>query len=186
MSHIQKSPNFKYHPDPLKTKNAEEKKFQCICCNKEKEIVYVAGIYTSLGVDREELCLDCIYDGSAAKKFKATFTDFTGDAEYLDMREEDWSEFYERTPGYISWQGQIWLTHCRNICSFHGDFDPIELQQVYQDEENKSYLKESLGCNDQELNEIIFAYNPKKSTQPSFYKFKCLACKKVLAHTDFT
>lgn len=209
MSHIQKIPNFKYHPDPLKTKNAEEKNFQCICCDKEKNITYVAGIYTSLDVDREELCLDCIYDGSAARKFDATFTIlpysieekiFNEDPEtkeykyfYQDIKQndleiskEDLEEFHERTPGYISWQEQIWLTHCRNICSFHGDFDPIELQQVYQDEENKSYLKESLGCNDQELNEIIFAYNPKKSTQPSFYKFKCLACKKVLAHTDFT
>jgi uncharacterized protein CbrC (UPF0167 family) len=179
-----KLPNFKYHPNPLETKNAKEIDFSCICCGEEKNIAYSAGIYTSLDIDRDQLCLDCIYDGSAAKKFDATFTD----PHYIPMEifKGNKEEFLERTPGYISWQGQVWLSHCNNICAFHGDFDPIELQQIYQDEENKGYLKDSFGCNDQELTEIVLGYNPIKSTQPSFYKFKCLICEKVLAHTDFT
>jgi uncharacterized protein CbrC (UPF0167 family) len=135
-------PTFKYHPNPLKTKNAEKKDFNCICCGKNKTIVYTAGIYSLENIEREELCLDCIYDGSAAKKFQATFTYLDIPEAELKMSQHELEEFYERTPGYVSWQDQVWLSHCHSICSFHGDFESLELQQVYNSSENKAYLME--------------------------------------------
>ena len=177
-------PLFKYHPYPLKTGNATEKQFVCLCCDRDQRYAYVGPVYSRHDIERGSICLGCIANGSAAERFDAQFTGYIDENESISKEALD--ELYKKTPGYVSWQEQIWLTHCGDICEFHGDFDSIELQKTYQDEENRFYLKKSLGCNDQELTEIVLGYDPIRSTQPSFYKFKCLICEKVLVHTDFT
>lgn len=67
---------FKYHPNPIQTGNAKKEKFLCVCCEKEKMYSYEGNMYTALDLENKKVCLDCIHDGSAAKKFNAEFTDF--------------------------------------------------------------------------------------------------------------
>jgi len=175
-------PFFKYHPNPLATGNAVEKVFVCLCCNQQKKVAYVGGIYSVHDVDREMLCLECIADGSAAKKWDASFGGELQDGERFTSEIID--EFENKTPSYISWQGAVWLTHCDDICEFHGDFTKKELIDHFED--IKDYAKEHLGCRggDEELKEIIQHYEP--IGNPAFYKFICIQCKKVLVHVDFT
>ncbi|WP_010304138.1 CbrC family protein [Candidatus Odyssella thessalonicensis] len=176
-------PHFKYHPDPLKTGNAIQKPFQCICCYLLKEYAYVGPVYSIKDIPEESICLDCIANGTAAEKFDATFVDLP-ENENVCLTDEEKDNFLKRTPGYISWQGQVWLAHCGNICEFHGDFEQKELLEKF--EELKNYAKEYLRCSDDILNEIIKYYDPSSNNNPAFYKFICQECRTTLLYSDFT
>jgi uncharacterized protein CbrC (UPF0167 family) len=176
-------PLFKYHPYPLKTGNVVQKAIRCICCDHERAYAYIGPVHSTLSGIEDNICIWCIADGSAAKKFDA---EFAGDLDQnLSLPAEIMEEFTKKTPGYISWQGEIWLTHCDDICEFHGDFSKEELLQRF--DELTIYAKDSLHCGKSELKEIIKYYNPKQGNiNPAFYKFVCRKCDKILFHCDFT
>lgn len=124
-------PIFKYHPNPLETKNITESTVKCICCEQSRGFIYVASVYAR-GTYDDVICPWCIADGSAAKKLDATFcSDIDGEiaAEIVD-------EVIRRTPGYISWQGEQWQTHCGDACEFHGDVSKSEMNNL----ENRLWL----------------------------------------------
>lgn len=78
-------------------------------------------MYTAEDVDC--ICLHCITDGSAAKKFNGTFIqdyDIINNPEAVD-------ELENRTHGYVSWQGENWLACCNDYCEFLGDVGTKEL-----------------------------------------------------------
>lgn len=99
---LSKLPQFRYHPDPLATESFEEGPPEiCPCCGKESTIYYSSFPYSV--EDVEHLCPECIASGEAAKKFDA---EFVQDAEWegeVDVAKS--KELFERTPGYLSWQG---------------------------------------------------------------------------------
>ena len=177
-------PSFKYHKDPLKTGVIVKKKFQCVCCDQEKEYAYT-GPVNSMHDDLEgNLCPWCIADGSAAKKFEAGFTLPPEDLSSVYVDDFDIKEFTERTPGYICWQEEEWPIHCGDICEFQGDFSKEDL--LKHAEEWKLYVSSSLGLRGEELEEMLMHYDPEKSVDPAFYKFVCRKCDKILFHCDFS
>lgn len=94
-------------------------------------------------------------------------------------------ELEKRTPGYSSWQHPLWLTHCNQIAQFQGNFTAEELLEKF--EELKFDIKENLGkMNDAMLLGIIQCPDRIRVDNPTFFKFKCLACNKVLVHVDYT
>ncbi len=64
-------PKFKYHPDPIKTGAFVKSDKTCESCSTNRGYIYTGSIYCTQNVN--SICPWCISDGSAAKKFKATF-----------------------------------------------------------------------------------------------------------------
>lgn len=176
-----KLPTFKYHPDPIKTGNIVKNNFHCKSCNQEREYQYVGPIGSFHDDLEGSICAGCVANGLAAKKFDATFAwNLNPD---IKVQPEEWKEFTERTPGYMSWQDQVWLTHCDQICEFHGDFSKEELLKRY--DTLRKYARKTLNLEDTMLNDIIENYGP-DNINPAFYKFVCTKCAKVLFHCDYT
>ena len=90
-------------------------------------------------------------------------------------------EVCERTPSYISWQQEVWLSHCGDACEFHGDAEKSDLLQV-KDAELKALLNDQLiGSN--EWRQIVTYYE--KGGNPAIYKFKCRLCGIFTYSLDF-
>jgi len=120
-------PKFRYHPDPLGTgafKEGEAK--TCPCCGKESTVYYSTMPYCVKDV--AYLCPICISSGEAAKKYDATFIQ---DSEWRGKpdKEKD-EELFCRTPGYISWQGEYWLSCCGDYCAYLGTVGTKELKAM--------------------------------------------------------
>ena len=104
-------PTFKYHPDPAGNGLVTASDKTCKCCGKARGFIYRGPVYSVHDLD-EGICPWCIADGAAAAKFNATFTD---DVPLLDsggLNPAIVEEITRRTPGYIGWQQETWLTHC--------------------------------------------------------------------------
>lgn len=120
-------PKFRYYPDPLGTgafKEGEAK--TCPCCGKKSTVYYSTMPYCIENVSY--LCPLCISSGEAAKKYDATFiqdSEWKGEPD----KEKD-EELFCRTPGYISWQGEYWLSCCDDYCAYLGTVGTKELKAM--------------------------------------------------------
>ncbi|UGS88834.1 CbrC family protein (plasmid) [Ralstonia wenshanensis] len=112
-------PYFRYHPAPLATGAVAASEKICACCNQARGYIYVGPVY-SVNDLHDALCPWCIADGSAASKLDASFADSHPLAR-AGVPAEVMEEVNLRTPGYISWQQEWWLSHCGDACEFHGD-----------------------------------------------------------------
>lgn len=173
-------PFFKYHPNPIETGNIEESNKICACCEKARTYIYIASIYSTFDLD-ESICPWCIADGSAAEKFDAVFSD---DHPLLQngISDEIVREVVTRTPGFISWQQEVWLSHCQDACEFHGDLSKQEAKNL-EEETIKKFCIEN-GLHDEDGREIIKDYE--KGGNPAIYKFVCRHCGEIKLYTDFT
>lgn len=170
---INNLPKFKYHPnlydDPIVVFDEEI----CQCCGKEVS-AYIEEIYSRSDVDC--ICLECISNGSAAKKFDC---EFIQDAEKVsDSKKVD--ELFHRTPGYFSWQGEYWLACCDDYCEYIGAVGIDEL--------------DDLGI----TKEVLEEYSKRKNSYPiedvkeclevdgdmTGYLFKCSHCGKYHLWVD--
>jgi len=172
-------PKFKYHPDPLSTGAIKESNEVCDCCEKERGYVYTSSLYAEEEI--EFICPWCIADGSAAKKFDGMFSD-DDPLQEAGVSEEVISEVCERTPGYNSWQQEVWQSHCSTACEFHGDADKDDLLAL-KDEALNKFLNTEMIKTDVWVN-ILEHYE--KGGNPAVYKFKCPECSDVIYTMDFT
>ena len=120
-------PQFRYYPDPVGTGAFEEGEAKtCPCCGKKSTVYYSTMPYCIENV--ENLCPLCISNGEAAKKYDATFVQ---DAEWNGEpdKEKD-EELFCCTPGYISWQGEYWLSCCDDYCAYLGTVGTRELKAM--------------------------------------------------------
>ena len=120
-------PQFRYYPDPVGTGAFEEGEAKtCPCCGKKSTVYYSILPYCVENV--ENLCPLCISSGEAAKKYDATFIQ---DAEWNgESDKEKDEELFRRTPGYISWQGEYWLSCCDDYCAYLGTVGTRELKAM--------------------------------------------------------
>ncbi len=170
-------PKFKYHPDPIKTGAIEKTEEECECCGKQRGYRAVSTIYAIEEV--ETICPWCISDGSAASKFDGEFSDshpLLSDGIDKNIVEE----VCERTPSFISWQQERWLSHCGDACEFHGDAEKSDLEALSGEELSKflseEYIKEEMWP------EILNNY--RQSGSLAVYKFKCRGCEKNKFYSD--
>lgn len=124
MSEQRAWPKFKYHPNLYDSGVVEFQSDVCQCCG-EKTDAYITSMYCVEDVDC--ICLDCVASGKAAKKFHGSFIQDV-EKEVSDPAKND--ELLHRTPGYISWQGEYWLTCCDDYCAFLGDTDTHKLKAL--------------------------------------------------------
>lgn len=163
-------PKFKYHPNVYECGIVQYKKGKCNCCNKTID-AYVELMYTMENVDC--ICMNCVASGRAAEKFNGTFIQ---DADKIENKEAI-DELFNRTPGYVSWQGEHWAACCDDYCEYIGTVGTKELEDMgIADcffEEDGSY-----DGYDDARNLLV------KDGSLCGYLFRCLHCKKYYLRID--
>ena len=167
-------PQFRYYPDPVGTGAFEEgEEKTCPCCGKKSTVYYSTMPYCVENV--ENLCLICISNGEAARKYDATFVQ---DAEWKGEpdKEKD-EELFCRTPGYISWQGEYWLSCCDDYCAYLGTVGTRELKAMdIADEVFEDYAARNEF---EDVREYLV-----KDGSLCGYLFRCLHCGKYHLWVD--
>lgn len=173
-----KIPNFKYHPDPIASGVIEKSDKICRCCNAARGYIYTGPVYAIDDLD-ESLCPWCIASGDAAEKFGASFADAHPLAKE-GIAKEIIEEITHRTPGYVSWQQEWWLSHCNDACEFLGDASEEDIAKASADTKRQWMAEYDFG--EKEWEDITRGYKPKGD--PAFYKFRCCHCGLVLLGWD--
>jgi uncharacterized protein CbrC (UPF0167 family) len=178
-------PAFRYHPDPLATGSIRpEPDTPCLGCNRIRGYVYTGPVFTEKNFILEEhLCPWCIADGTAAKRFSATFND-TGQTE--GIRDDARTEIETRTPGFNAWQQELWLACCGDGAAFLGTAGAKELNRDFPQAipAVKRYLRREFDLSKEEADEFFAGLS--RDDQPTAYLFRCLHCQKYLAYVDET
>ena len=164
---------FKYHPNIYEDDVLVKKEGTCKCCGKIVN-AYVESMYSAKEADR--ICLKCISDGSAAEKFDGVFVAW---AEPVSDPEKK-KELFNRTPGYLGWQGENWLACCDDYCEYLGR---VGMEEINKMPEKNEILTEYFARDDayQEEDVIECMY---KDGDMSGYLFRCLHCKKYHLWVD--
>jgi len=173
-------PNFKYHHNPIETGAIEKSDKICQCCNELRGYRYTSTMYAE--EDIENICPWCISEGLAAKKFDGFFSDRSPLLE-AGISQEIIDEVCKRTPGYSSWQQEVWQSHCDDACTFHGDAKKEELLAL-DGEALEEFLKVERINKPEIWKEILEYYE--EGGNPAIYKFVCTKCSKVIYTMDFT
>lgn len=173
-------PHFTYHPDPIATGSIKPSAEACVCCGQSRGFVYDASFYTTQDV-RGPFCPWCIADGSAATRFEGSFND-TYSLASVNVPDAVLQEVEYRTPGYASWQQEVWLAHCGDACEFHGDAPASELQAL-QGETLDEVLQENM-LEPELWQHIVKGYVP--GGNPCVFKFVCRHCGARLYGVDMT
>jgi uncharacterized protein len=167
---------FKYHPNVWKqdvfSSNKDGTNVICQCCGQETKY-FLKHMYTSMDINA--ICPKCVANGKAAKKFDGGFIQDAEINKVTDMAKID--ELFNKTPGYLSWQGEYWLTCCNDFCAYIGDVGTKELEEMgIADEVFEEYDK---------LNEYedVRDYLVKAGSLAG-YLFKCLHCGKYHLWVD--
>lgn len=173
-------PSFRYSPNcyydmTFKKAGADDAQ-TCDCCGQKASYYYTGNLYARENVDF--LCPECIATGRAADKYDGEFVQHA-ETELGDQAKED--ELFRRTPGYMSWQGEYWLTCCDDYCTYLGGVGLKEL--------------EALGIAGEVLDE--YAERDRIDLEESFeplerdgiiagYLFRCAHCGKHRIWADMT
>lgn len=124
---LSRLPPFRYHPDPLGTGAFEQgEERTCPCCGEKSTVYYSQTPYCIEEV--EDLCPGCIASGKAAEKYDAGFVQDAAWVGETDQEKDD--VLFHRTPGYISWQGEYWLSCCGDYCAYLGTVGTAELKAM--------------------------------------------------------
>ena len=171
-------PKFKYHPDPIATGSVKESDEICDCCNQKRGFVYTSTLYSAEEVGT--ICPWCIADGSAAKKYDGMFSD---DYPLVDegLSEDIINEVVHRTPGFSSWQQEVWLACCDDACAYHGDVSKQELNEMSLNSFKDAF--EDQGITEEFFEKFKTSYKP--GGNPAIYKWVCLKCGKTKYYADY-
>jgi uncharacterized protein len=176
-------PSFRYHPDPLGTGSFKlDGDTPCLSCNRLRGYVYTGSVWTDKPfILDDRICPWCIADGSAAKRFGATFCD-TG--MLGDIAPEVREELETRTPGYTAWQQESWLGCCGDAAAFLGLAGAKELRERFPEAlpAVKKVLREEYDLSGSELQELLDSLSTE--SDPTAYIFRCLRCDQYLSYVD--
>jgi uncharacterized protein CbrC (UPF0167 family) len=165
-------PEFKYHPDPVATGIVvADPDAPCLSCNRIRGYVYDGPAYSEKYHHlSHSICPWCIADGSAAMKFKAEFTDVGMiDGVSDGVREE----LATRTPGFMAWQQEQWMTCCNDAAAYLGMAGAKELKGRFA-----AALPAVKDAYEDDWHDLSI------DGEPTAYIFRCLHCQKYLAYTD--
>lgn len=164
---------FKYHPNLYSDEILIRGEGVCNCCGKPVS-EYIGMAYSSAELDC--ICLACIHDGSAAKKFNATFVQYAEEVSDPERKEE----LFRRTPGYMSWQGENWLACCDDYCAYLGPVGIRELEEFgVKEEALRDYASQEPAYPMDVVEECLY-----KDGDLTGYLFRCLHCGKYRLYVD--
>lgn len=171
-------PKFTYHPDPLATGSIRAGVETCPCCGQARGYVYDLNPYCE--EDVINICPWCIADGSAARKFDAEFVD-PSPLVAAGLSEEIIDEVTHRTPGFETWQPEIWMACCNDACEFHGEMTKREIEEVGAEAIDRLMRTYELSPDD--MGRLLSDYAP--GGEAAIYKFVCRHCGIVHLALDF-
>jgi uncharacterized protein CbrC (UPF0167 family) len=158
-------PVFRYHPDPLASGSIAASDAQCACCGQRRGFIYTGPAYCEEELE-DALCPWCIADGSAHKKFDASFA-----SEFADgIPPGAVDEITYRTPGFNSWQQDQWLGCCGDAAAF------LEGQLMM-------YIVHELGISGAAATR--FLHGLQRDHGATAYIFGCRHCDAKPAYIDF-
>ena len=141
---------------------------------EERNLKYTGSFYSV--EEPEYICAWCIENGKVAKMFEGEFNDYAGIENSENINKELLLEISERTPSYISWQQEVWLSHCNQPCKLlsYADAKTIEpfLDELNDDIENIGYEPE-----------MIREHLSKEGSLVG-YLFQCVNCGQHRLHVD--
>ncbi|HTQ29635.1 MAG TPA: CbrC family protein [Opitutaceae bacterium] len=175
-------PTFKYHPDPIATKSIVASDVECICCGKKRGFIYAGPVFAEDEL-ADSLCPWCIADGSAHERFKAEFTDSAGVNSYGRTPPVPKSVIEEvsfRTPGFMGWQQEHWVTCCDDAAAYLGRAGKQELETKWPTA-IPGLMEEAAMTAEQWEN---YVQHMDKDGSPTAYIFRCLHCEKLLGYSD--
>jgi uncharacterized protein CbrC (UPF0167 family) len=163
-------PVFQYNPNALKLEIIRKEKTTCPVCNQVRDYVYEGPFYSIEEV--EGICPWCIKDGSASRKYDGSFQD---DASCEPVGKEEYLiELTTKTPGYMGWQQEQWLSHCEDFCAFDNYVGWKEISHLKEELENDlNQIKSDYGFSQDELENYLVNNGGMQG-----YLFKCLHCGK--------
>lgn len=192
-------PYFKYHPDPISTGSIEKSSKICEACEKLRGYIYIGSFYSKDNVS--DICPWCIDSGFAAEKYdgsfvaqidldqvvdtietkKSVFGTFLAKLGVIksstdDRLNDNWSEeLFRKTPGFSSYQEEIWLSHCEAPCEFRGIATAEDFKNISEEEKLKLFQNSSV-C-DEYLKELQEGANETKHEY--YFKFVCSSCNEI-------
>jgi uncharacterized protein CbrC (UPF0167 family) len=174
-------PTFRYHPDPLASGSIVASNATCRCCEQSRGFIYTAAVYSEDELD-DALCPWCIADGSAHKKFDATFVDSEALLDHVPA--PVLLEITERTPGYSAWQQENWPVCCNDAAAFLEPVGAVELRARYRDQEGAlmSHIVHEMKFSGGAAVRLLSSL--RRDTSPTAYLFRCLHCERTLFHVD--
>ena len=174
-------PPFRYHPDPVTTGSVVRSEATCRCCGEPREYLYHGPVYSEADLETA-LCPWRIADGSAHRKFSATFVDTEAFAE--NTPEAAVAEISQRTPGYNSWQDERWPGCCGDATAFIGPMGIREIREGYRELEGLvlNHIIYEVGISGGAATRLLQTLHREKG--PTAYLFRCLACGNHHFHID--
>ena len=169
---------FSYHPniydlDPSVFYENSEGLLCQVCGQKPSH--YLERMYTVEKISC--LCPSCVASGAAARKFKG---DFIQEAEWEKVSDsERVKHFFETTPGYVSWQGEMWLACCDDFCNF---IDYVGMEKLQKMPEKKTILADY--AKRQEYSRDTVEEYLSRSGDMTGYLFQCRHCKNYHLYVD--
>ena len=173
-------PSFRYFPDPLGNGCIVARDATCPCCGETRSHIYSGPIYAVENI--HEVCPWCIADGSAARRWSASFNDTEGAADSVPP--EVLREIDERTPGYSSWQGNRWLFAQDDAMVFVGEVDGKALLEDGDDGKIEACLAALREWDPNWPKESLAAVTP--GDQPAIYLFRDRKSGTYAAYADMT
>jgi uncharacterized protein CbrC (UPF0167 family) len=174
-------PSFRYHPDPLATGSVVSSEARCAACGDARGYVYGGPVYAEEDLS-DALCPWCVADGSAHRRFDATFVDSEAFSE--ESPPEVTQVICERTPGFFSWQGERWLSCCGEPAAFLGAFGIVRIRAEYPRLEGPlmMYIVHELAVSGGEARRVLEALE--EESAPTAFLFRCLHCEGTPAYVD--
>lgn len=171
-------PKFKYHLNPIKSGVIAKEKTLCPVCKELKDYRYECKPYGN--IDLEGVCPWCIANGRAAEDYDVEFNDYYGYSN--EVNEAQIEELIRRTPTYISWQTEHWMTHCHDFCAFVEYVGWGEIEYLYDE------LKEDINevCEEMQISLEEFKMSLFNNGDFQGYLFSCVHCGKHRLHIDIS
>jgi uncharacterized protein len=173
-------PLFRYHPDPIASRSVSPSDTKCRCCRQSRGFIYTGPVYAEKDLD-DSLCPWCIADGSAHRKFDATFVD----SEAFDgIPESTIDEVSQRTPGFNSWQSEQWPVCCGDATAF---VSPAGIQDIRRDHRELegavlSHIIYDMSISGGAATRLLQSLDRDKG--PTAFLFRCLHCERHHVYVD--
>jgi len=182
-------PTFKFFPNPLRTPSVIESSAPCECCGKVNKYSYVAGMDCPIEdeiIEISNLCLHCIANGEAVKKFGGAFIDRSCIANRTADKAVT-EEIMYRTPSFTTWQEKEWLSHCKFPCIYIGqvyiaDLLKMGIYKQVRTELSKTFYYKQMPMTIAEIDDMLIQMTQDSSLEG--HLFKCTICGKYKLHTD--
>ena len=166
-------PHFRYHPDPLRSGSVTVSDKKCVCCGNQTGYLYTGPVYSRKELD-DSLCPTCISDGSAHKKYRATFHDLEAMSD--DIPDAAAKEIAQRTPGFASWQSPAWPACCGDAAEFLGPVGIAEIRRDFREAEMMvlNHIIYEMHISGGAATRLLDGLN--KDAGPTAYLWKCPRC----------